>query len=263
MFYEKYLQAVKEKNSFININLDPALPKQRKDKVIPDKFISKEDRETLLNFSLDIIEQVSDYSCSVKPNTQYFLSAYNILRKLVKKIHDEGMIAILDHKLSDIGSTNDSAIFWISDMGFDGFTFSPFAGNVKETVESAHKKDLGVIVLTLMSNPEAENVMVKTIVEGQPYYLHIAKEVKELQADGCVVGLTGFVKDEYIKNIQRIVGDRVVFLMQGIGPQGGEATNIKYVTNPLVSLGRAVIYSDNPKEAVKRYYEMFKSLKSR
>jgi len=261
VFYEKYLRATKEKNSFININLDPALPRQRKEKVIPDKFISKEVSETLLNFSLDIIEQVSDYCCSVKPNTQYFLGASNILRKLVKKIHDEGMIAILDHKLGDIGSTNDSTIFWIWEMNFDAFTFSPFAGNVQKTVERSHEKNLGVIVLTLMSNSEAENVMVKTMVDGQPFYIYIAETVKESQADGCVVGLTGFVQGEYIRNIQRIVGDMVVFLMQGIGPQGGESTNIKYVTNPLVSLGRAVIYSENPREAVKRYYDLFNAMK--
>ncbi|MDH5483585.1 MAG: orotidine 5'-phosphate decarboxylase [Candidatus Bathyarchaeota archaeon] len=260
MFYEKYLKATKEKNSFININLDPALPTQRRNQVIPDKFVSEEDSDTVLNFSLDIIEQASDYCCSVKPNTQYFLGALPILRRVVNKIHDEGMIAILDHKLSDIGSTNDSAIFWISEMGFDAFTFSPFAGNVQETVQSAHKKNLGVIVLTLMSNPEAENVMIKTTVDGQPFYMHIAKKVKESRADGCVVGLTGFVKSEYIGNIQRIVGDKVVFLMQGIGPQGGEAAHIKYVTNPLVSLGRSVIYSQNPREVVKRYYDLFKSM---
>ena len=177
MFYDKYRNAREEKDSFININLDPALPRQRRDKVIPDKFVSKEDSETLLNFSLEIIEQVSDYCCSVKPNTQYFLGAISKLRKAVNKIHEEGMIAILDHKLSDIGSTNDSAIFWISDMELDAFTFSPFAGNIQDTVKSAHQKDLGVIVLTLMSNPEAEPLMINTTVEGEPYYLHIAREV--------------------------------------------------------------------------------------
>lgn len=258
MFIDKYLKVVEEKKSFINLNLDPALPKQRNNKVIPENFLTKDDKETLLNFSLDMIEQVSDYCCSVKPNTQYFLGAYDILRKLVKKIHDEGMLAILDHKLGDIGSSNDSALFWISDMGFDAFTFSPFAGNIKKTVENAHKKDLGVIVLTLMSNPDTENVMVKTLVNGQPYYLQIANEVKESQADGCVVGLTGFVKGEYIKNIQDVVGDKVVFLMQGIGPQGGEVTKAKLVTNPLVSLGRAVLYSENPKEEIKKYHEMLR-----
>jgi orotidine-5'-phosphate decarboxylase len=258
MFYEKYLKATKEKSSFININLDPALPKQRSSNVIPDRYTYKEDSETLLNFSLDIIEQVSDYCCSIKPNTQYYLGHTEVLEKLAKKIHDEGMLAILDHKLSDIGSSNGSAIYWIKEMGFDAFTFSPFAGNTLKTVEKAHEKNLGVIVLTLMSNPEAEKMMIDTTVNGQAYYLHTAKTVKETQADGCVVGLTCFVKDDYIKSIQDAAGDKAVFLLQGIGPQGGQANKIRYVTNPLVSLGRAVIYSDNPREAVKRYHDIFK-----
>jgi orotidine-5'-phosphate decarboxylase len=126
-------------------------------------------------------------------------------------------------------------------------------------VEKAHEKELGVIVLTLMSNPEAEKMMVKTAVNGEPYYLHTAKLVKESKADGCVVGLTGFVEDEHIKNIQKVVGDNVVLLLQGIGPQGGEAEKIKYARNPLVSLGRAVIYSDDPGESVKRYHRIFKT----
>ena len=258
MFYEKYLKATKEKGSFININLDPALPKQRNENVIPERYFSKDDSETLLNFSLDIIEQVSDYCCSIKPNTQYYLGHTGILEKIAKKIHKEGMLAILDHKLSDIGSTNGSALYWIKEMGFDAFTFSPFAGNTKTTVKKAHENNLGVIVLTLMSNPEAEKLMIYTTVNGEPYYLHTAKTVKETEADGCVVGLTGFVKDTYIKNIQEVVGDRVVFLLQGIGPQGGQANKIRYARNPLVSLGRAVIYSDDPRKAVKGYHDILK-----
>ena len=134
MFYEKYLKATKEKGSFININLDPALPKQRKENVVPDRYASKDDEDTLLNFSLDIIEQVSDYCCSVKPNTQYYLGHTGILKKVAKKIRHEGMLAILDHKLSDIGSTNGSALYWINEMDFDAFTYSPFAGNTQKTV---------------------------------------------------------------------------------------------------------------------------------
>jgi len=261
MFYEKYLKASKEKDSVININLDPALPQQRKENVVPERYLSKEDSETLLNFSLDIIEQVSDYCCSIKPNTQYYLHHTNILEKIVEKTHKEGMLAILDHKLSDIGPSNSSALYWIKDMGFDAFTFSPFAGNMQITVEKAHEKNLGVIVLTLMSNPEAEKMMVHTKVNEYPYYLHTAKMVKEVEADGCVVGLTCFVEDEYIKNIQNVVGDNVVFLLQGIGPQGGEANKINYVRNPLVSLGRAVIYSGDPREAIQGYNDTLKKYK--
>jgi orotidine-5'-phosphate decarboxylase len=258
MFYEQYLKATREKGSVININLDPALPKQRTENTVPEKYVYEEDAETLLNFSLDIIEQVGEYCCSIKPNTQYYLGHTDILEKIVKKTHKEGLLAILDHKLGDIGSTNGSALYWIKKMGFDAFTFSPFAGNTKKTVEKAHEKNLGVIVLTLMSNPEAEKMMINTTVDGKPYYLHTAETVKETGADGCVVGLTCFVEDKYIKNIQEVVGDKIVFLMQGIGPQGGQANKIRYTKNPLVSLGRVVMYADNPKKVVKGYYNILK-----
>ena len=259
LFLEKYLRAIKEKASIININLDPALPQQRTSKVIPARFVSDRDEATVEDFCMEIIEQVSDYCCSVKPNTQYFLGAFHLLPKLVKKIHEKGMIAILDHKLSDIGSSNEAAIFWIASMGFDAFTFSPFPGNMKITVTEAHKNHLGVIALTLMSNPEAEPLMINTTVDGDPYYLHIAREVANAQADGCVVGLTSFVKSQFITNVQDIVGDKAVFLMQGIGPQGGQMENVNCVVNPLVSLGREVIYAQNPREVVMRYHERLSS----
>ena len=255
MFYEKYVKVTKEKKSIININLDPALPTQRKEFVIPNRFISKEDQETLLNFSLDIIEQISDYCCCIKPNTQYFLGHTNILKKITEKTHKEGMLAILDHKLSDIGSTNGSAIYWIKEMGFDAFTFSPFAGNIKETVENAHKQNLGVIVLTLMSNPEAKELMLDTKVGEMRYYLHTSKTVKVTGADGCVVGLTGFIQESYIRNIQEGAGKNAILLLQGLGPQGGEQSKVKCVHNPLISLGREVIYATNPKKVVKEYYK--------
>ncbi|MGD8565763.1 MAG: orotidine 5'-phosphate decarboxylase [Candidatus Bathyarchaeota archaeon] len=262
MFYDKYVKTVMEKGSFININLDPALPEQRGEMVIPSRFISEDDFGTLLNFSLDVIDQVSDFSCSVKLNTQYFLGAYGALTKIVKKIHEEGMIAILDHKLSDIGATNDSALYWISKMGFDAFTFSPFAGNINATVKNAHRRKLGVVILTLMSNPEAKKIMVDTIIDDKPYYLHIAEMVKASEADGCVIGLTDYVKDEYVKNVQKTIGGKTVVLLQGLGPQGGKIDNIKHVINPLVSLGRTVIYSPEPRKTLQRYREKLKSIRS-
>ena len=263
MFFEKYQRAVEDKKSIININLDPVLPRHREKFSIPDRYLSSGDGNALLDFSFEIIENVSDYCCSVKPNVQYFLSDTKILEKLAKKIHKEGMIAVFDNKLSDIGSTNEIAIQWISEMGFDAFTFSPFAGNMEPTIETAHKKNLGVIVLTLMSNPEAE-LMANATVNGIPTYQYIAKEVKRTNADGCVVGLTGFVEADYIKAIQDNAGDDKVFLLQGIGPQGGSESDlekVKFVKNPLVSLGREVIYSEDIKGSLKRYHNLLNKVK--
>ncbi|MBI3413588.1 MAG: orotidine 5'-phosphate decarboxylase [Candidatus Aenigmarchaeota archaeon] len=254
-FLEKYRKASDEKGSIININLDPALPWHRSSHTIPKNFLSESDSETILNFSLDLIEKVSDLCCSIKPNTQYFLNDTKILAKISKAAKNHGLLAILDHKLSDIGSTNEAAISWISKMGFDAFTFSPFAGNTAQTTSYAHRKGLGVIVLTVMSNPEAEKTILSKL-DGEEYYLRIAKEVKTTGADGCVVGITNFVKAEHISNVQRLAGNDKVFLLQGLGPQGGEIEKIKPAENPLVSLGRDVIFSDDVKSRLKNYNEM-------
>ncbi len=50
----------------------------------------------------------------------------------------------------------------------------------------------------------------------------------------------------------------MIFLMHGLGPQGGEMTKIKHVKNPLISLGREVMYSEDPKHVVMKYCEKFK-----
>jgi len=266
MLFEKYTKISEEKNSVININLDPALPKQRKEFIINEKYLKEDDGETLLNFSLDIIEQVSDVCCAIKPNTQYFLSETKILRDIVKKIHSEGLLAILDHKLNDIGSTTESAIYWISDMSFDALTFSPFTGNVKMATDAAHKKNLGIIVWTLPSNAEAKDIVLNAKVDGIPLYEFIAKKVKESEADGCVVGLTGHAKEEHIKNIQNIVGDSTIFLMQGVGPQGANDSDIqkiKLAENPLIGLGRGVIFSEDVRGSVKRYNDLFNKIRGK
>jgi len=101
-------------------------------------------------------------------------------------------------------------------------------------------------------------VMIKTKFDGEPYYLYTAKVVRDSKADGCVIGLTCFVNDRYIRHILKVLGDKVVLLLQGIGPQGGQVNKLKYAVNPLISLGRAVIYSDDPRKAVKRYHNTFK-----
>ena len=127
---------------------------------------------------------------------------------------------------------------------------------------SAHKNDLGVFILTLMSNPESEKLMVNTIVNGEPYYIQTARKIAEIKGDGCIVGLTNYVRTEYIRKIQKIVGDRTVFLLQGIGSQEGKIEKIKHISNPLSSLGREVIYSKDPQEKLKNYLSLFQKMRS-
>ena len=148
-FIKKYLDISKEKNSILCVGIDPATPSQRSKNIIPT-----EDR---LEFMRNIVSDVAPYASVIKMNRQYLIGlTIDEIRAINIHIHQSNMLSIVDHKLSDIGSSNTSAIFWIKEESFDAFTFSPFAGNVLEATEYAHKKDLGIFVLTLMSNPEAE-----------------------------------------------------------------------------------------------------------
>ncbi|MEA3254928.1 MAG: orotidine 5'-phosphate decarboxylase / HUMPS family protein, partial [Candidatus Altiarchaeota archaeon] len=109
-FLEKYNKARGVKNSVLCIGLDPS----------PGEL----DGADILSFCLDMVERTSDYAVAYKPNTQFILFTLNLtqLKKLNEEIHNAGCVSILDHKLGDIGSSNEAAFYWIAKAGFDALT---------------------------------------------------------------------------------------------------------------------------------------------
>ncbi|RLI97631.1 MAG: orotidine-5'-phosphate decarboxylase [Candidatus Aenigmatarchaeota archaeon] len=253
-FIEKYEKARDEKNSIISVGLDPLLDNMKlKEKPTDIEKIS----ELFFNFCMELIDNTGDYACAIKPNTQFILFplTLNQIKKINKRAHDYGLVSVLDHKLGDIGSTNASALYWIKQAGFDALTFSPFAGNIKEATKQAHAQGLGLICLTLMSNPDSVWVQKEAMSNGMPLYEKIAHEIKNSDADGCVVGATGHVTDENIKKIRTIVGNDRVFLCPGIGAQGGDIKKIlrNAGKNILIHIGRSIMYADDQKKAAEEF----------
>ena len=236
MFKKKFETARDEKQSLLCVGLDPR------------------GVEDILNFCLDIIESVSEFCIAVKPNTQFLLPlGMEEIIEINEKAHSHGLLSILDHKLSDIGSSNRQAVFWISEMGFDAFTFSPFSGNF-ETLKFAEEKNLGVFTLTLMSNPEAKYFM-KTRINGIPGYEFVSRKVLEHGGEGIVVGATCEKSD--LVRIKNIVHDEVVVLSPGVGAQGGGLDVLKiFGKNTLINISRGIISAENPKTEAKKYCEM-------
>lgn len=265
---EKYKNAREKKDSILCVGLDPAVKGFRDGDVIPDTYMTDEDiGNSILEFCINIIEQTSDYACAIKPNSQYILFAMNLnqLKELNKKAHKEGLISILDHKLSDIGSTNSSAFYWIREAGFDAITFSPFAGNIEEATREAHKYNLGLISLALMSNPESSWIQKGAKFNGIPLYREIARLARLSGTDGLVVGATDNVTDSDIKKIREISGNDMLFLCPGIGTQGGEVEKLikSAGDNLLINVGRSVIYDKNPGEKAREFRELFNGFRRR
>lgn len=265
-FLKKYQKARDEKDSILCAGFDPAIPGQRPSNTIPEKYFSddKDLNDSILDFFADFLDSVKDDCCAIKPNNQYiFHLDLNVYQEMNKMIHEEGLISILDQKIGDIGSTNDAGFYWINKMGFDAVTFSPFAGNIKDSLESAHAVNLGLITLTLMSNPEAIYFMKKAEIDGKKGFEFIAEQLKLHSGDGMVVGATGHVTSADLQRIRELAGEDVVMLIPGIGKQQGDLT--KVITNGgkniLLNVGRAILYSEKIKESVKEYNLKFNKVR--
>ena len=205
---------------------------------------------------LSLIENLHSHCCSFKINRQYILDLTSSeIQQITQSSHDHGRPIIIDHKLSDIGSTNQQALQHFAKEGFDAFTASPFPGNVQELCETAHNSDLAVILLILMSNPEAI-WMKEAYIMKVPVFQFNASLANEF-ADGVVIGATGHVTTEDLHTIRSEISGKVV-LAPGVGAQGGDVKSLLNIfqNDVIFNVGRGIIYQGNPLKALQSYNEL-------
>ncbi len=248
-FSDKALEAIMAKGRLC-VAIDPALPGQR------DRMTASRDR---VKFCIGMVKQVANHCSAVKFNQQYLFGLTSKEhRRITWAAKKLGLLSILDYKLCDIGDSVDSAIFHIAACGYDAFTFNPFAGNLAGATRTAHGLGVGIIALTLMSNPEAGWI--------GGLFRKIAGDVKKRGADGCVVGATGQVSRSSIREIVRLSGREKLFLVPGIGAQGGDAARVVKcfgdagAENLLLVVGRSIIYANDPKKAAEKYCSEFSGI---
>jgi len=254
-FVEKYHQTVLNKGSMLCVNLDPALPAQRRRFVMPN-----DDR---VEFMRKIINDVAPHTSVIKMNRQYLVGlTIDQIRALNILIHQKGMLSIVDHKLGDIDSSNESAIFWVKEERFDAFTFSPFGVNIEKASILAHEKSVGIIVIILMSHPEAIFHKI-AIIDEKPLYLYIAEMCKKARVDGFWVGNAEHIDKSDISKIKQMIGDNSLAL---VPLYGRDHTIIKSViyhySNAMINVGSAITYADNPEEQAAHYKLLINNLKS-
>jgi orotidine-5'-phosphate decarboxylase len=263
----RYTRLSEERDSILCIGLDPALPKQRSRNTIPRRYLEGlDENKARLQFCIDMIGQTKEFCCAYKPNQQYVWGFSKEQHKTITTaIQKADALSILDYKLSDIGATVDSALFHIHECGYDAITFNPLLGNLQATVNVAHnyKPQIGIIALTLTSNPEAIKYQMQAITAGRPLYVAIAEDVKRYAADGCVIGATGHVMEADIRTIRARAGEDKLFLIPGIGAQKGDAEKVIRTAgrNILINVGRAIIYSETPAEKAEEYNRLFNKLR--
>jgi orotidine-5'-phosphate decarboxylase len=250
-FVERYLKLSRIKNSILCVGIDPVTAEMRDRFTIPMSFVmARGEIDGIREFCINVIEKVTPFAPIIKPNAQFivYLLGFDGLKDIVEKIHDGNSLALLDIKLSDIGSTIDAGLFWIDKLGFDAVTFSPFPGyqnGVDSVYKWADEKEKGIFALCRMSNPGTHDYQSRKM-DGEKFYKRLARDAFEHGSNGFVVGCTA---NEELKEIRGIIGENPLILSPGLGPQGGDPmTALRYGTNSngeglIVSSSRGVNYA--------------------
>ncbi len=251
-FKGKMQEAAKSKNSPLVLALD-----------FP--FEATENRNNVLIKAQKILKATYPYICAVKINHHLTLplGTFDGVQSLVAQIHGQGLLAIMDAKVNDIGATNQVIAEYYFAAGFDAIIANPFVGweeGLKPLFDVSKRLNRGVILLTYMSHKGANEGYGQTIIDsltGQqmPQYVSFAKKALQWGADGVVVGAT---HPEKIAEVKQILGDRAAIYSPGVGVQGGGAeTTIKAGASYLI-VGREITMADDPAEAAKRLRDLTK-----
>ncbi len=249
-FVEQLNAAIDANNSLLCIGLDVDLEK------MPASI--RNSKTPLLNFNKAIIDVTIDQVCAFKPNSAFYEahgpSGIEQLQQTVIYIHEKypNVPVILDAKRADIGNTNNGYIRFAFDyLKADAITLHPYLGG--EALQPfLDQTDKGIIILCRTSNPGAAEFQ-DLQSTGKPLYQQVAQTVVQAwnNNSNCLL-VVGANYPEEMKLIRKIVGPKMIFLVPGVGAQGGDVAAVMQnglganKRGLIISASRSVIYaSDN------------------
>jgi orotidine-5'-phosphate decarboxylase len=254
-FKARMREAAQRKNSSIVLALD-------------FHFEAAENRSKVLVKAQRVLKVVHPYICAVKINHHLVLplGTFDGVAQLVEQIRGQGLLAIMDAKVNDIGNTNQVIAEYYYAAGFDAIIANPFVGweeGLKPLFEVSKRLNRGVILLAYMSHKGASEGYGQTIIDPETgeqtkQYVVFAKKALKWGADGVVVGAT---YPEKIVEIKQILKDKVAIYSPGVGAQGGAAeTAVKAGANYLI-VGREIVNAGDPAKAARVLCDSIKGIK--
>lgn len=265
-FSERLNQAIQTKNSALVVGLDP----------IPDRFPVwlKSDAkspsaiaESILSFNKLVIDAVAEHAVAVKPQSAYYeiygSAGIQALEHTLSYARTKGLLAILDGKRNDIGSTSDAyanAYFGHGPLSSDALTINPYLGSdgLLPFVTKALQNGRGLFVLIKTSNPSSGELQDLPLADGRPVYVRMAHLLQELivghdaNADySCIGAVTGATYPAFGSEIRTLL-PKSILLVPGYGEQGAGADMLAGFFNAdglgaVVNSARGIIYAFSKK----------------
>lgn len=244
LFIDKLRAAQTRNNSWVCIGLDTD----------PDKLPSslRGHADGVVTFNREIIRATQDLVCAYKPNLAFYLmrgsQGIEELQATVAAIPRDIPI-VLDAKFGDIDSTaRGYARFAFDVLGADAVTVNPYLG-ADALTPFLEYTDRVIFLLAHTSNPTAHDFQDKNI-EAQPLFIHVARYAGALQGKAQVGLVVGATFPEQLRDT-RAANSSAVFLIPGIGAQGGSVTDaVAFGRNdagigPLINASRSILYASS------------------
>ena len=253
-FKLKMQEAAKSKSSRIILALD-----------FP--FTPVETRNMIFSRAQRILKAVHPYICAVKINHHLTLplGTFDGVQELVEQIRGQGMLAIMDAKVNDIGNTNQVISEYYFSAGFDAIIANPFVGwdeGLKPLFEVAKQLNRGVILLTYMSHKGASEGYGQVIIDPETgektsQYVSFAKKAQKWGADGVVVGAT---VPQKIAEVKQILGNEIAIYSPGVGVQGGGAESAIKAGAGYIIVGREIVSATDPAHVARELCDSIKGI---
>ncbi len=253
LFIDRLIEQIHTKKTPCIVGLDPALERMPQSWLqsqgINQQSTLAEGAEAIYQYNLMVLDAIADLVPAVKPQSAYyelFGSAGIIaLEKTIKAARDRGLLVVLDVKRGDIASTATAyATSYLASkpkrpLEADAITIVPYLGKdcLEPFFEEAIEWGKGVFVCVKTSNPGASIIQEQKINDRYLYEI-IADLIKPASDKsigefgysgiGAVVGAT--YPDAAILLRKQLPTS--LFLVPGVGAQGGGNEGIKACFNP-------------------------------
>jgi orotidine-5'-phosphate decarboxylase len=235
----------------------------------------------------DLIAAAGPFCVAVKLQLARFEAlgapGWKALEGLVGAAQDAGLLVIADGKRADVPVSAEAyadAFFGQTDtpwgpvdgLGADAVTLNPLLGadSLEPLVKSAAAVGGGIFVLVRTSNPGAADFLDKTDAGGAPLHERIARSVDALadrlagsgqfSGAGAVVGAT---EPRFLYRLRELM-PRAIFLLPGVGAQGGSAEQLSAAFvgpgSALVTASRSVASAPDPAEAAEKLRGQVRSI---
>jgi len=215
-----------------------------------------------------VIEAAGSSCVAVKPQLATFerlgAPGWAALEATRDAIHEHGLLMLADGKRGDVpvtaaayaqalvGSTP-GPFGPIEGLGADAFTVNPLLGrdSLEPFVDSAKAAGAGCFVLVSTSNPGASDLQ-DLEAGGVPLHEHVATLVDLLGAEqvgdcglSLVGAVTGATRPERLARLRELM-PRAIFLLPGVGAQGGDPAQLGAAFSPhpaagLVTASRSIV----------------------